>query len=118
MTALVGMDRVTGRAITGLAWLRQIVADVLTTPVGTRVLRRDYGSSLPDLLAAPLNAAGIQRLRAATVLALTRHAPRLSIRSVNFTASGGAVTLHFTLSDLAAPAAQRALASVSIPLTT
>jgi uncharacterized protein len=111
------MDRETGRAISGLAQLRQTVLDVLTTPLGTRVIRRDYGSSLPDLLARPLNAVGLQRLRAATVLALARHAPRLAVRSVDIRMDGGSVTLALSIADLSAPATDRTLTAVSIPLT-
>ena len=35
------MNRNTGRAVAGLEHLRQSVADILTTPVGSRVMRRD-----------------------------------------------------------------------------
>lgn len=45
-----GMDRRTGRLIEGDAHLAQSVADILTTPVGSRLQRRTYGSLLPELL--------------------------------------------------------------------
>lgn len=48
-------DRYTGDAIDGIAQLRQSIEDVLTTPLGSRVLRRDYGSNLPLRIDAPLN---------------------------------------------------------------
>ena len=50
-----GLNRHTGRAVEGLAHLSQSIADILTTPIGTRVMRRDYGSELPFLLDQPTN---------------------------------------------------------------
>ena len=49
------MNRNTGRAVAGLEHLRQSVADILTTPVGSRVMRRDYGSLVPELIDQPDN---------------------------------------------------------------
>ena len=54
MTALLrlsGMDASTGQPLTGSAHLVQSIRDILTTPIGSRVMRRDYGSRLPALLA-------------------------------------------------------------------
>jgi phage baseplate assembly protein W len=36
-----GMSRFTGRSLGGDAHLRQSVADILATPLGSRVMRRD-----------------------------------------------------------------------------
>lgn len=52
---MVGTDAVTGKRVVGIDRLRQSVADILATPKGTRVMRRDYGSLLPRLVDAPLN---------------------------------------------------------------
>ncbi len=50
-----GTDANTGKALSGLEHLRQSVRDILTTPIGTRVMRREYGSQLYALIDAPLN---------------------------------------------------------------
>lgn len=73
---MIGMDRNTGRQIEGDAHLAQSIADILTTLVGTRVMRRDYGSLLPALIDAPGNAAGQVRLFGAAATALMRQEPR------------------------------------------
>ena len=52
--------------------LRQSVADILSTPIGSRVMRRDYGSLVPALLDQPDNNATQARLRAAVASALMR----------------------------------------------
>ncbi len=38
-----GMDRKTGKAMDGRAHLNQSIGDIFTTPLKTRVMRRDYG---------------------------------------------------------------------------
>ncbi|MEN1410054.1 GPW/gp25 family protein, partial [Pseudomonas aeruginosa] len=49
------MNAHTGGAIDRLAHIRQSIADILTTRIGTRVMRREYGSQLPELIDAPFN---------------------------------------------------------------
>ena len=77
-----GVDATTGKALEGLAHLRQSVRDILTTPLGSRVMRRDYGSRLFDLVDAPLNEQTVVDLYAATAEALQRWEPRLSVQQV------------------------------------
>lgn len=74
-----GMNATTGAAIAEDAHIRQSVADVLTTPIGSRLMRRDYGSLLPDLIDHPGNGANRLRLMSATVMALLRWEPRIAI---------------------------------------
>lgn len=45
-----GMSRTMGKALSGIDHLRQRLMDALTTPRGTRVILRDYGSDLPYLV--------------------------------------------------------------------
>lgn len=88
------MNRDTGRAITGLAHLRQSIADILTTPIGSRVMRRDYGSQLPELIDEPLNDTTRLRLYAAAVTALMRWEPRLRLTRIQLdTIEAGRATL-------------------------
>jgi uncharacterized protein len=95
----IGLDRATGRGLAGvLEHLRQSVSDILTTPLGTRVLRRDYGSRLPDLLGAPLNQGTVVDAVAATADALARWEPRLTVTRVEVTGADGAGQLALALS--------------------
>ena len=43
---MAGMARTTGAALDGLEHIKQSVLDILSTPVGTRAGRREYGSGL------------------------------------------------------------------------
>ena len=72
-----GMNSGTGKPIEDDAWIAQAVADVLLTPIGTRVMRRDYGSLLPALLDQPLNDATTLQIYAASAGALRRWLPEL-----------------------------------------
>lgn len=76
------MNRNTGRAITGMEHLRQSVGDILSTPIGSRVMRRDYGSLIPELLDAPDNAATRIRMNAAVASALMQGEPRMHLNRI------------------------------------
>jgi len=77
------MDRSTGKTLDGTAHLAQSIADLLTTPLGSRLGRRDYGSQLPDLIDAPAHAATRVRLIAATATALLRWEPRVALTALD-----------------------------------
>mgnify|MGYP000378988381 CR=1 FL=1 len=49
------MNRTTGAAISGLEHLRQSVGDILSTPIGSRVMLRDYGCDAPGMVDRPIN---------------------------------------------------------------
>ena len=73
-----GMSAETGRAITGADHLRQSVRDILTTPVGTRVMRRDYGSRVPDLV----DSGDLAAIQSAAAEALAVWEPRIELSRV------------------------------------
>jgi hypothetical protein len=92
-----GINALTGKKLDGLAHLRQSVRDILTTPIGTRVMRRDYGSRLPRLVDAPINSETILEIYAATAEALKRWEPRFLLRNSKIVnAAPGRVELDLT----------------------
>ncbi|SDK78458.1 hypothetical protein SAMN05661010_00075 [Modicisalibacter muralis] len=78
-----GMNRITGGSLGELEHIRQSVADILTTPLGSRVMRRDYGSLLPDLIDQPLHDATLLRAYAASVMAIMRWEPRIRVTAIH-----------------------------------
>lgn len=110
---MAGMSRSTGATLDGLDHIRQSVADILGTPIGSRVGRRDYGSLLPELIDQPFTPAHILRLYAATAVALSRHETRLRLRRVQITAGetpgAATLTLDADRTDAAAPNARTRL---------
>ncbi|HDI3289780.1 TPA: GPW/gp25 family protein [Vibrio cholerae] len=89
-----GMSSTTGRAIHGLEHVKQSVKDILTTPIGSRVMRRDYGSTLFELIDSPSNPYTIADIIAATASALKKWEKRIEVSRVIVTnAKPGSVML-------------------------
>lgn len=92
-----GIDATTGKRLGGLDHLRQSIRDILTTPIGSRVMRREYGSRLYKLIDAPMNRSTLLDLYAATAEALERWEPRFRLASIHATAAEpGRVVLELT----------------------
>jgi phage baseplate assembly protein W len=77
-----GMSRTTGKYLDDLDHLKQSIVDILTTPIGSRVMRREYGSNLFYLVDRPVNREFFQRIYAAVAEAIERWEPRLSLKKV------------------------------------
>jgi phage baseplate assembly protein W len=45
----------TGKAISEIAHIKQSITNILTTPIGSRIMRRDYGSRLFEKIDNPIN---------------------------------------------------------------
>ena len=75
----MGMAADSGRLLVGIEHLRQSVRDILTTRIGTRVMRRDYGSDCPGLVDAPMTPGTLVHLYGAAAKALRRWEPRLRL---------------------------------------
>lgn len=79
---MIGMNAATGRTINGLDHIRQSLANILTTPIGSRIMRRDYGSEVPELIDQPLNGATQLRIYAAVAYAVMLWEPRISLTNL------------------------------------
>jgi hypothetical protein len=99
-----GTDTTTGKILSGVEHLRQSIADILTTPIGSRLRRRDYGSLLPFLVDQPQNPLTRIKIFGATAIALLRWEPRIRLTRVklDFNPGGGAV-LELEAEDLESP---------------
>ena len=69
---MLGINAQTGQPLAGIDHLRQSIRDILTTRIGTRVMRRDYGSRLPALVDNPMTPRLAMDLYSATAEALAR----------------------------------------------
>jgi phage baseplate assembly protein W len=49
------MSNKTGKELEGLDHLKQSIIDILTTPIGSRIMRRDYGYNLFILVDKAMN---------------------------------------------------------------
>lgn len=92
---MTGLNKNTGRMIPSTAeHVRQSIGDILTTPLGSRVMRRDYGSAIPDLIDQPLNDNTVLRLYAATAAALMRWEPRFKISTIALVVDNASATVE------------------------
>jgi phage baseplate assembly protein W len=113
---MIGMDRRTGVALDGMAHLRQSIEDILSTPIGTRLCRRDYGSDLPELLDQPMNDLTRLRIYAATAMALARQERRLSLSRVALKAGAAPGVFALDLTGTAAASGRRTPFAFSLPV--
>ena len=79
---MLGINAQTGQPLAGIDHLRQSVRDILTTRIGTRVMRRDYGSRLPALVDHPMTPRLAMDVYGAVAEALHRWEPRLRLSRV------------------------------------
>ena len=94
---MIGINNQTGGALGGIDHLKQSIRDILTTPIGTRVMRRDYGSRLFELIDAPLNGTTIIDIVAATAEALDKWEPRIKLERVELNGVTDTGSVELTL---------------------
>lgn len=73
------MNRWDGTPLSGWPSVLQSIAVILTTPLGSRVMRRDFGSELPFLIGRPMNSQTQLAVFAATAQAIARWEPRFRL---------------------------------------
>ncbi len=83
--SVIGMSRTTGKQIDRSAHIGQSLLDIFTTPIGSRIQLRDYGSYLFDLIDSTMNPAGQLQLTAALVDAANKWEPRAKITHAKIT---------------------------------
>ncbi|GFR05376.1 lysozyme family protein [Trichonephila clavata] len=88
------MSNKTGKELEGIEHLKQSIVNILTTPIGSRVMRREYGSRLSELVDRPINRDFSLEIYAATAEALEKWERRFKLEKVKITeVKEGRVTL-------------------------
>lgn len=77
-----GMSNKTGGYLDDLEHLKQSIVDVLTTPLGSRVVCRDYGSVLFQLVDQPVNKELFPKIYAAVTTAIDKWEPRFKVEKI------------------------------------
>lgn len=79
---MAGLDRVTGKPLEGWPHVAQSIRVILSTPIGTRVMRRTFGSWIPYLVDAPSTQDTLTRVFVAAATALDIWEPRFILQRV------------------------------------
>lgn len=94
---MIGVDRRTGQPLSGIEHLRQSIEDILSTPLGSRRMRPEYGSKLRRFVDLPVNDGWKSAVQAEVARALGRWEPRLKLERVRVIAVvGGQITFQLT----------------------
>ncbi|CAM3980717.1 GPW/gp25 family protein [Xenorhabdus thuongxuanensis] len=93
----MGMNSNNGRTLSDSDHIRQSITDILMTPIGSRVMRREYGSLLPNLIDQPQNPALRLRIMSACYMSLLHWEPRIRLETINYLRSEqGALTIEIS----------------------
>lgn len=84
------MNRMDGKSLSDIEHIRQSVRDILITPIGSRITRRNYGSLLSELIDQPQNPALKLQLMSACYTALIKWEPRILLTRINLSSSEAA----------------------------
>lgn len=85
--ASVGIDRETGKPLTGLQHVVQSMYVIISTKFGARFRRRAFGSDIPPLLGKNIVPSTFLRFVAAFIVACELWEPRVRIVQVTFPGS-------------------------------
>ena len=87
----------TGRQISLYDHIRQSVENILFTRIGTRLMREEDGSLLPELIDMPITPALLLQCRTAVVVAIARWEPRIDVETTTVSAGqGGSLKISIT----------------------
>ena len=111
----LGMNSQTGLSISEVEHIRQSVRDILVTPIGSRVMRREYGSLLSALIDQPQTPALRLQIMAACYSAIQKWAPSVSMSTITFERSDTDGGLYVDITGTRSTSGQPF--SITIPLS-
>lgn len=71
-----------GKPISEIAHIKQSIANILTTPIGSRIMRRNYGSRLFEKIDRPINGELIAEIYSDIIEAIFTWEPRFEVEQV------------------------------------
>ncbi|GGG02955.1 MULTISPECIES: GPW/gp25 family protein [Cysteiniphilum] len=105
-----GVDRYSGRVLDDVEHVKQSIKDILTTPIGTRVQLRAYGSRLFEYIDKPMNNENVIQIILASAEAIDTWEPRVKLTRVLPTVSDSGrlnIDVEFTYQPNGKPAQLR-----------
>lgn len=94
----VGINAATGRLLTDWDHTQQSIGKIVQTAIGARVMRRDFGSDLPDLVDTKMIRKNILAVYSAAAAAIQQWEPRFRMRSGAVRSVGADGTIGLAIS--------------------
>lgn len=90
-----GMDRITGRSLSGWPHVEQSLGVLLTTPLRSRIMRRALGAGVQRRVDMPISPATLIDLYADVATAITKFEPRYRVTRMRLPSdpTAGAISL-------------------------
>lgn len=98
-----GIDRQTGKLLTGWDHCVQSIAVTLTTRIGSRVMRRGFGSAALELQDRNATARRIMQIYAAVAAAIKRWEPGFRLQTIQLKRGGADGVFAFELTGIFFP---------------
>ena len=76
------MSRQNGTELSEIDHIRQSIEDIISTPIGSRLMRRDYGTQVANLLDQPTSEALYLKSYSTIYSAILRWEPRVQINQL------------------------------------
>ncbi|MBY3434822.1 GPW/gp25 family protein [Rhizobium laguerreae] len=83
MADSAGINAVTGQPLSNWEHTQQSVGKIMQTAIGSRIMRRDFGSDIPDLIDTKMIRKNILAVYSAAATAIERWEPRFRMRSAS-----------------------------------
>lgn len=77
------MSRQIGSNMTEQEHIRQSIADIIPTPLGSRVMRRNYGTQLADLLDQPISEGLYLKCYSTIYSGILQWEPRIQVSQIS-----------------------------------
>ncbi|OYW56781.1 MAG: hypothetical protein B7Y80_01475 [Hyphomicrobium sp. 32-62-53] len=84
MADSIGINRRTGKPVADWEHVVSSIEDLLTTRLHSRVMLREYGSTMPELIDAPMNEASLMLFFSAVATACALWEPRVELTNIAF----------------------------------
>lgn len=96
MAGSTGTSATAAGVLNSWTHVEQSVEKILTTSIGSRIMRRDFGSQVPDLVDAKMVQRNVLAIYSAAAVAIARWEPRFRVTKASITqlTAGGRVALQ------------------------
>lgn len=83
-----GINALTGAPLNDWEHTQQSITKILTTPIGSRLMRRTFGSDIPDMVDSKITRKNVLAVYSAASSAISRWEPRFRMRSGSIARAG------------------------------